>query len=108
MGVQRMEGETEEAYVEILTLDATIANRAILNNLGYENKVYTYPYGQYTELSEAILENLGIRVTVTNTPGISDIEWGNPETLKLLHRLSCDAVGLDIQKMIEEAYRTIQ
>lgn len=108
LGTQRLDGEAEEDYVRILTLDATIANRAIQNNLGYENRVYTYPYSQYNDLSEAILDTLGIRVTVTNTPGISDIEWGKPKSLKLLRRLSCDAVGLDILKMIEEAYRTIQ
>lgn len=108
MGVQRMEGEAEESYIDLLTMDTTIGNRAILNNLGYENKVYTYPYGQYNELSEELLENLGIRVTVTNTPGISDVEWGNPESLRLLHRLSCDAMGLDIMKMIEESYRSIR
>ena len=103
-----MKGEREEDYIRVLTSDTKIANREIQSNLGYENQVYTYPYGQYNDLSEDVMNELGIRVTVTNTPGINDIEWGNPQSLKLLHRISCDAVGLDILDKIQKAYRSIQ
>ena len=107
LGVQRMKGEREEDYIRVLTSDTKTANREIQSNLGYANQVYTYPYGQYTEISEGVLRKLGIRVTVTNTPGINDVEWGNPQSLKLLRRISCDAVGLDILDMIRKAQRTI-
>ena len=107
-GVQRIKGEREEDYVRVLTTDTLTANRRIFNDLGYTNVVYTYPYGQHNDLSERVLEKLGIQVTVTNTPGISDIEWGNPESLRLLRRLPCDENDLDLLQVIQNAYRSIQ
>ena len=104
LGVVRKEGESKSEYVKLLQADAIAANRAIKNNLGYDNLVYTYPYGACDEMTEAVLKDVGIAVTVTNAFGISDIERGNLDSLRLLKRLPCDALNLDIIDMIECAY----
>lgn len=107
LGVVKRKGESESEYINTLRSDVIAANRAIKNNLGYKNIVYTYPYGAYTGTTEAVLNDLGILVTVTNTFGISDIERGNLDSLKLLQRIPCDDLHLDIIKMITKAYKYI-
>ena len=104
LGVVRREGESEADYIKLLKADAIAANRAIRNNLGYRNIIYTYPYGAYNAMTESVLSDTGIIVTVTNTFGMNDIERGNFASLKLLKRIPCDHLNLNIDMLIEQAY----
>ncbi|NCB41714.1 MAG: hypothetical protein EOM59_03750 [Clostridia bacterium] len=105
LGVVIAEGERKSDYLALLKADAIAANRAIKNNLGYVNIAYTYPYGAYSDMTESVFQSLNIPITVTNTSGISEIEVGNTNSLKLLKRLPCDNLNLNIIKMIEQAYQ---
>jgi len=107
LGVVIAEGERKSDYLALLKADAIAANRAIENNLGYTNIAYTYPYGAYNDMTESVFQSLNIPITVTNTYGISEIEVGNTNSLKLLQRIPCDNLNLDIIDMIERAYRYI-
>ena len=87
-GVLRMEGETEEAYREALTADFLRSREQIESALDVDCNVYTYPYGACDELSESILRDLGIQVSVTVEPGVNRIVPDRPETLYQMKRIN--------------------
>lgn len=45
--------------------------------------MFTYPNGAYSELSERVLQALGVQVTVTTEGGANRLVKGEPETLRL-------------------------
>lgn len=87
-GVLRMEGETEAAYTETLTADFLRSKEQIESVLDVDCNVYTYPYGVCDELSENVLRNLGIQVSVTVEPGVNRIVRDHPEDLFQMKRIN--------------------
>ena len=47
---------------------------------------FAYPYGKYSPETEAVLKELGIRVSLTVSPGRNPVVRGDPESLYHLHR----------------------
>lgn len=84
-----------EAYGEALRQDfaamgelfaaAPMAERAVTEG------VFVYPFGAYSPESEAILAELGVRVTVTTDIGVAEITAG--EGLTLLPRVMAEWMG---------------
>lgn len=90
-GVLRMEDEAEAVYAQVLTEDFERSKQQIESVLNGDCNVYTYPYGKHDTLSEVILQEHGIRVTVTTDNGINQLVKGVPQSLYLLKR--CDVKG---------------
>ena len=86
-GVLQMPGETEPDYIAALTQDYTRAQEQLAGLPGEVLPVFTYPFGAYSELSERVLQELGVQVTVTTEGGANRLVKGEPETLRLLHRI---------------------
>lgn len=99
-GVLRMEGETEEAYTEALTADFLRSREQIESALDVECNVYTYPYGACDELSERVLQGLGIQASVTVEPGVTRVVPGRPETLYQMKRINV-AGGMSAAELLE-------
>ena len=57
---------------------------------GEKLTAYAYPFGLYSELSESLLKELGVKVTLTTHWGSNIIKRGEPESLYLLKRFSID------------------
>ena len=86
-GVLQMPGEAEPDYIAALTQDYTRAQEQLAGLPGTPLPVFTYPNGAYSELSERVLQALGVQVTVTTEGGANRLVKGEPETLRLLHRI---------------------
>ena len=86
-GVLQMRGEAEPDYIAALTQDYTRAQEQLAGLPGTPLPVFTYPFGAYSELSERVLQALGVQVTVTTEGGANRLVKGEPETLRLLHRI---------------------
>lgn len=86
-GVLQMRGEAESDYIAALTQDYTRAQEQLARLPGTPLPVFTYPNGAYSELSERVLQALGVQVTVTTEGGANRLVKGEPETLRLLHRI---------------------
>lgn len=89
-GVLRMEGESEEDYVNALTADFLRSKEQIESALDVTCNVYTYPYGLCDTLSEVVLHNLGIQVSVTTEHGVNVIVKGIPQSLYQLKRINVE------------------
>ena len=64
-GVLPMEGETSKDYRQVLLKDFLRSRDALHQNTGATIQVLAYPYGLYTQDSEAISTQFGFSVTLT-------------------------------------------
>ena len=87
-GVLQMPGEAEPDYIAALTQDYTRAQEQLAGLPGTPLPVFTYPFGAYSELSERVLQELGVQVTITIADGANRLVKGEPETLRLLRRIN--------------------
>ena len=71
----------------LTTSDYTRAQEQLAGLPGKVLPVFTYPFGAYSELSERVLQALGVQVTVTTEGGANRLVKGEPETLRLLRRI---------------------
>ena len=99
-GVLKNEGERETDYETAFREDIQRSKNEIQNNLGTPVTAFAYPYGLYTEKSEALLKEAGIKATVTTRHGINVIERGNPECLYAMKRITVSG-EIDPAQLIE-------
>lgn len=85
-GVYPRPGETEEEYIKAFREDFRLSKEGLTENTGSSVSVYAYPYGFHTAFSEALLSELGIRVSLTVEPGMNTILQGLPQSLLCLKR----------------------
>ncbi len=88
LGVIPLDGESEEDFIRAVRADyEKSANQ--LAQAGLDKvAVFTYPYGKYSEVSEALLDEMGVVVTVSTDPGAAEIVRGLPQSLKALDRIA--------------------
>ena len=86
-GALRREGESEAEHRAAFIEDFNILRDQIEAALGTQVTVYAYPHGRYTPELDAILRELGVRVTLTLQVGVNTIRHGEPESLFLLNRI---------------------
>ena len=86
LGVYRMRGESEAAYVEAFTQDALRTQEMVREATGVAPYVYAYPYGYSNQHTEVMLDTIGIRVTLTVEDGVNTIIKGLPQSLRQLKR----------------------
>ena len=67
-----LKGESEEQYEYRINEDINKAIKGFEKNLGYKPIAVAYPFGEFSESSEQILKENGIKVTFTVKPGVVD------------------------------------
>lgn len=87
-GASQRRGETDEQYCLALSADIGNVQKRIFEQTGCECKVFAYPFGKYSKLSEATLRGMGFRITLTCNEGVSTVTANRPETLYLLKRVN--------------------
>ena len=93
-----LEGESEADYTAALTEDFR-REEAILAQGGVERiDVLAYPLGRYSDLTEQVLRELGVRVTLTiDSTHINTVTRGDPDSLYHLGRLNMtDGTGDEV------------
>ena len=99
-GVLQMEGESEQAYIGALTQDYQTAVEQLEAVMGEVCPVYTYPNGLCSSLSEVVLQELGVRVTVTTQSGVNQLLKGADQSLFQLRRITVEG-ELTAQELLE-------
>jgi len=82
------EGESEQAYIDILRDDHRRISALIYENLGEEVFAIAFPHGHYDTLSQAVLQSEGVRVSLATSHGWNTIIKGLPQSLLSLNRFS--------------------
>lgn len=85
-----LEGESEEAYIQALTEDIQMSRQLLEEATGETVDVLAYPSGAYTTLSQYVLTQNGIHVTLSTEPGINTVLRGLPQTLYCMKRNAVD------------------
>lgn len=106
-GVLQMPDETEPDYIAALTQDYTHAQEQLAGLPGKVLPVFTYPFGAYSELSERVLQEQGVQVTVTIADGANRLVKGEPETLRLLRRINVPA-GMEPDALLSSIDAALQ
>lgn len=81
LGAYKLRGEREDDYAAMFTADTEKLLAALPGA-----QVYAYPYGYYSDITEVILAQLGIRVTLTVEDGVNTLVKGLPQSLRALKR----------------------
>ena len=102
-----MEGESEQAYIGALTQDFQTAVEQLEAVMGEVCPVYTYPNGLYSQLSEVVLQELGVQVTVTTQNGANQLIKGVDQSLYQLRRITVEG-GLTAQGLLERMDACLQ
>lgn len=106
-GVLQMPDEAEPDYIAALTQDYTHAQEQLAGLPGKVLPVFTYPFGAYSELSERVLQEQGVQVTVTIANGANRLVKGEPETLRLLRRINVPA-GMEPDALLSSIDAALQ
>ncbi|MCC8123105.1 MAG: polysaccharide deacetylase family protein [Oscillospiraceae bacterium] len=85
-GVYMLDGEREDDYIAAFRADTQTSVEEIERTLGTAVTVYAYPYGFYTDLTEVLLSEMGISVTLTVDEGINTVVEGLPQSLRAMKR----------------------
>lgn len=85
-GVLPLPDEPEDDYRRTLLLDAQTQQALFSQHLNIKLTALAYPFGFWSELSESVANEAGLRVTLTTQPGSNRIQKHKPETLRLLNR----------------------
>lgn len=90
VGCTQREGETEVDYRQALTQDFTTAAEQLKDNTTETATVLSYPFGLYSESSEAISAQLGFQISLTTHMEQAHLVKGDMNSLRLLGRFSID------------------
>lgn len=89
-GVLPKEGESDSCYRQTLERDFQLALDTIRQNTGEHPQALAYPYGLYTQTSEAVSRDLGIPITLTTQAQKAQLRQHDPNSLRLLGRYTID------------------
>ncbi len=95
--------ESEEDYIDFFRNDYLTAKEDIESQLKQTVDVYAYPAGEYTDLTEMLLMEMGNRVTLTVTWNTNTVIKGLPQSLYALNRygISDDFNGETLLQLLE-------
>ncbi len=98
--ILKLATETEEEYQELLTNDHLKAVDTIEEITGKTVYVISYPRGEFNDLSEVILNELGVKVSLSTVAGVNTLVKGLPQTLNGLKRFTMDDT-VAVETMLE-------
>jgi len=103
-GVLPLEGESDEDYAAALRADFQKSFEALERAYGAPAAALAYPLGKYTAESENVLTALGIPVSFRVWDGVTTLEQGKPETLRLINRYTVtqDMTGQALAALLEQ------
>jgi peptidoglycan/xylan/chitin deacetylase (PgdA/CDA1 family) len=99
LGMSQLKGESDEAYAKLVA-DDTQKLIDKLAAIGVTTDIFAYPFGKYTKLSEAVLKDKGISITLTCNEGINHI-YGR-RSLYLLKRINRDATKSSLSEILKK------
>ena len=100
-GVLQREGENDQDYRAAFIEDWIALVEIMQSEIGTIPAVFAYPFGRYTEATEAMLRELGVRVTLTTRFGVNTVRRGDSESLRLLNRINMSEAN-GPERVIEE------
>ncbi len=86
-GAKKQKGEGAEQYRASFQQDTAAVEEKIQQAIGQKPAVYAYPFGYYTQDSEAILKEMGYQMTLSCESRVNTIRR-DPECLYLLGRFN--------------------
>ncbi len=100
LGVAQLKSESDEQYSRVFADDTDKLIEALYNAgvKGRFGEIYAYPYGKYNAISERILKEKGIKMTLTCNEGINFIS--DKDDLYLLKRLNRDATKTSLAEIL--------
>ncbi|MDR3644504.1 MAG: polysaccharide deacetylase family protein [Clostridia bacterium] len=105
-GCAKNAGESEEHYEKALTDDLMRCQQEISDNLGTVPNTFTYPYGNVSSDSLAIIKKLGFLASLSCKYGINLIDR-NPDGLYCLMRIS-RYHDVSLSKTLSDAMKTLK
>jgi peptidoglycan/xylan/chitin deacetylase (PgdA/CDA1 family) len=101
-GVGMLDGEEETDYIAFFNADIQKSFEQIAAVIGQRPVVFAYPQGIYSQLSEHLLEQSGIEVTLTIESRINTLTVGKQQSLRALGRIEITAEITDIVGYLDE------
>lgn len=89
-GVCKFKDEDEDDYIYLLRNDFYKSKIEIEAATGKAVNILAYPHGNYDKLSQAILWEMGVKVTLTASTGNNVIIKGLPQSLLGMNRFIID------------------
>lgn len=106
IGVKPKPGESLDDYTLIVADDLTKLQEEIKAITGEAPTTFTYPYGEFTQETITILEELGFRAGLTCDYGVNVIKRNNTN-LYALKRM-CRSHKVSLEKLLKEGWKTIR
>jgi peptidoglycan/xylan/chitin deacetylase (PgdA/CDA1 family) len=100
-GVLQKDGEKEQEYIKLFKNDIEKSIGEIEEFVGSNVIAFSYPYGVYSEISEKLLRNIGIKATLSINKGSNIVEKGQPDNLCIMRRYTVNN-NTDIVKMLND------
>lgn len=97
----KLENETEAEYIEHLRKDVETFNKNINEKMQKQIVALSYPSGKYETLTNVVLKEEGIKVTVTINEGPNEILVGLPQSLYALNRYNMDDT-VTVEEMLQK------
>ena len=90
VGVLKKAEESWTDYVKLFAEDTLNIRGTLSYQTGKEPQVFTYPLGKHNPVTEAIVRQMGFRVSLTTIDGVAKVTHGDPESLYLMKRIGMD------------------
>lgn len=102
LGVLRAPGEPWNRYVQTFTADTVKILDTIQRETGVRPIAFTYPRGKWNHLAEALVTQLGCKVSVTTKDGVAKVTQGDPSSLHLMDRIGMDFRNGSVVAVLKE------
>lgn len=99
-GVVQLDGESEESFVKAIRTDFLKSKKEIEKGTGQEVFALAYPLGKYSNLSEVVLKEMGVKTTLSVESGANTLIKGLPQSLQAMKRFSISE-EISPEKLIE-------
>ncbi len=107
IGCMQMKGESNLHYEEALTEDVMKCQNEIKEMTGKNPSTFTYPYGKFSENTDAVLKKLGFKATLSCKYGVNVLRKGDQDALYNLKRVS-RLRGKGIEKTLKGGMETLK
>ncbi|NMA34135.1 MAG: polysaccharide deacetylase family protein [Clostridiaceae bacterium] len=106
-GVYMKTGESEGEYIAAFRSDFERSRKEIEANTNSKVIAYAYPNGFYTTLSEVLLSEMGVKITLTVEEGMNTVIKGLPQSLRAMkrYRVAEDISGSELVDRIRSDNR---